>query len=496
MIKVLLVDDDFLVRTFLSGLIDWNKQGYDLVGTAQDGEQALQLIEEYHPDIVIADISMPVMDGITLIRRLKEAGNAAKIIVLSCHDDFEYVKEAMKLGADEYVLKNLLTAETLLSMLQELEKTIIQPLPRRETPEKERQHILQMLRGEAERGLEDFQVRAVMAVRVAEFEKRVGYLPLEQQERFQVSFVQVCQELSTESCTVRCAHVRREMYAILLEFRKGESRAQRQDALRQAANTLMYNADRYLAASLLIGVSNSPDFQADTAVCWREAQDALEATFYQHQAICFAWQCQPAGRDIPQAARDFCEHIGVLMVQRDGNAIRSEYNAALEAFAAAHTQSRLVQEWLLQADRMAGIGLREIPQHFSEFEGQEQAYLAFCEEMLPDLTQFSETIADTVRFIRKNYMNSISLNDAADEVHLNAAYLSFVFHKETGITFSEYLTSCRINRAKELLTQTQEKIAEIAARAGYNDKRHFCKTFKRITGVTPQDYRKQNTVKT
>ena len=99
MIKILLVDDDFLVRTFLSRLTNWNAHGYSVVGAAQDGEQALEMAQEYQPDIIITDISMPVMDGITLIRRLKKENNPAKIVVLSCHDDFEYVREAMKLGA-------------------------------------------------------------------------------------------------------------------------------------------------------------------------------------------------------------------------------------------------------------------------------------------------------------------------------------------------------------------------------------------------------------
>ena len=125
MIKVLLADDDFLVRTFLSRITDWEKHGYKLVGAAQDGEEALRMAKEYEPDIIITDISMPVMDGIELIRRLKEEGNAAVTIVLSCHDDFDYVKEAMKLGANEYVLKNLLTEDTLLKLLVDLKKKIV-----------------------------------------------------------------------------------------------------------------------------------------------------------------------------------------------------------------------------------------------------------------------------------------------------------------------------------------------------------------------------------
>lgn len=326
MIKILLVDDDFLVRTFLSRLTNWNAHGYSVVGAAQDGEQALEMTQEYQPDIIITDISMPVMDGITLIRRLKKENNPAKIVVLSCHDDFEYVREAMKLGADEYVLKNLLTEQSMLKLLGELEKDVVQPL----------------------------------------------------------------------------------------------------------------------------------------------------------------------GQYDPEEARAFCENIAAYMERRDGNAIRASYAQALEAFASQHTQSHLVREWMMQAQRSAGLSAQEAPQHFSELEGREQEFLAFCEELLPDLSQYSEPVAQTIRFIQKNYGENISLNDASEAVHLNAAYLSFVFHKETEITFSEYLTACRINRAKELLLQTDEKVKEIGRQAGYRDNRHFCKMFKRVTGMTPQEYRKLN----
>lgn len=493
MIKVLLVDDDFLVRTYLSGLIDWNQNGFTLVGAAQDGEEALKMVEEYHPDIIIADISMPVLDGISLIRKLKQADNPAKIIMLSCHDDFEYVREAMKLGADEYVLKHLLTADKLLSLLDDLKKTIIHPIPRRRSPEKERECILKLLRGESGSGeLEGFHIGSVIAVRIAEYESRIAYLPIEQQEHFHVSCVQVCQELSGQYYDVRCVHVRRDLYAVLVDFRKGESRMQRQEHLRAAAGTIAANLNRYLAVEAQIGVSDAPDFRADAALCWRQAKDALEETFYKQQTIFYAWQCQPSGGSIPEDARVFCNQIASMIARKDGSAIRAGYTAALDAFRREHTRSQLVKEWLLQADRMAGVSMRNMPQHFSGFEGQERAYLTFCEEMLPELEMYSEAVTQAVQYIRKNYMRNVTLNDAAEAVHLNAAYLSFVFHKETGITFSEYLTSCRINQAKELLTRTNDRIQDIAVRTGYNDKRYFGKTFKRITGMTPQEYRKQN----
>lgn len=311
----------------------------------------------------------------------------------------------------------------------------------------------------------------------------------------QASFIQVCQDITRQNCIIRSVHVRRDLYAVVFDFQKGESRQERRDILRQAASLLAHNSDRYLAAEVLIGVSDAPDFGSNASECWNGALDALEESFYGNQTICYAWKVQPSRDVIPQTAREFCDHIGEYMQRKDGNSIRNGYQESLKAFQTEHTRSQLVKEWLMQADRKAGISIRPIPQHFSDLEGLEQAYLAFCEELLPDAERYSDAVAQTVRFLQKNFIHNISLNDAADEVHLNAAYLSFIFHKETGITFSEYLTSCRINHAKGLLMRSRMKVKEVGDQSGYHDNRHFCKIFKRVTGMTPQEYRKNSTAK-
>lgn len=122
--KVLLIDDDALVRMFLRQIIPWESEGFTVVGDARDGEEALALTEQTSPDLILSDVSMPTLDGVELVRRLRGAGFQGGIIMLSCHDDFEYVKNAMQLGADEYLLKNHLSPESLRVALQTVaEKT-------------------------------------------------------------------------------------------------------------------------------------------------------------------------------------------------------------------------------------------------------------------------------------------------------------------------------------------------------------------------------------
>lgn len=125
LLKILIVDDDATVRIGLKTLIAWEQYGYRLVGEAANGQQAIEIVHREQPHIIITDMKMPVMDGLTLIKTLKnEEGFSVAFLVLSSYDDFELVKGAMKLGAVDYFLKLELDVHMLLSCLDEVRKTI------------------------------------------------------------------------------------------------------------------------------------------------------------------------------------------------------------------------------------------------------------------------------------------------------------------------------------------------------------------------------------
>ena len=107
-IKTVIADDDHLVRSYLKMLSSWERAGFEIAADARDGEEALEALERTGAELLVTDISMPLLDGIELIRKIRRTNQKLYIIVLSCHDEFEFVKDAMKEGADEYVLKNTL----------------------------------------------------------------------------------------------------------------------------------------------------------------------------------------------------------------------------------------------------------------------------------------------------------------------------------------------------------------------------------------------------
>ena len=122
---VFIVDDELLSRQSLKTSITWENYGYRLCGESSNGEQALKIISSLHPDVIITDIKMPVMDGLELLRHLKDINEPAKVIVMSCYDEFDYVREAMRLGAIDYLLKHTYEESDLVELLHKLDSIFL-----------------------------------------------------------------------------------------------------------------------------------------------------------------------------------------------------------------------------------------------------------------------------------------------------------------------------------------------------------------------------------
>ncbi|HEX2952627.1 MAG TPA: response regulator [Bacillota bacterium] len=126
MLKVLIVDDDVFFHTYLKQLIDWEREGFEICGVATNGSEAIELIKSERPEIVITDMSMPGIDGVAVIKFLQSAYPRAKAIALSAYHDFDYVRQSLKTGAVDYILKHTLTAEVLINTLSTVKQGFLQ----------------------------------------------------------------------------------------------------------------------------------------------------------------------------------------------------------------------------------------------------------------------------------------------------------------------------------------------------------------------------------
>lgn len=502
--KVLLVDDDALVRMFLRQIIPWEAEGYHVVGDARDGEEALELAAQSSPDLIVSDVSMPTLDGVELVRRLRESQFPGGIIMLSCHDDFEYVKNAMQLGADEYLLKNHLSAETLRTALQTVSerRATVQAAPAiAELAQKGQralqQEVLESLLMEGGSGSEQELLRK------AGFSGRYAVctavsLRLPAQANWQSTFELCCQIASAGDLPdVEAVQVGRHSCVFLIDLTGQSSEMARAERARALAARVALSLQSYLQMEPAIGVSRPCSGAHAVSKALRQANEALVASFYGAGTYWFGTEDSALTENIPEDAQQFLENLPPLLAT-DAMSFEAAFAGTLASFARARTLPGVVLSWLQSCDAKAGItrpqGKYAALRTLADYQSCAESYLSRLQGLAggPVPQNLSPQIAAAVRYLQSHFAEPVTLGDAASAAGFHPSYFSTIFKQELGIGFSEYLTELRLSRVREQLAGGGGTIKEIAQHAGFLDYRHFCKTFKKKTGLSPAEYRKES----
>lgn len=525
MYRTLLVDDDFLVRSYLKTLHSWERAGYEVVKDVRDGEEALRVLEEEKIDVVITDISMPLMDGIELIRHIREEKEDIYIMVLSCHDDFEYVKEAMRLGADEYILKNTLDEDTLFDFLEKARHQIEGRLEKSSRKEQTRKlirmgsHTLKyhffngILSGnlsgkEREEKREEagirghFQNSAVISMFMHDWNRQNQvWSPLEA-EQYSQGFrhgltAEMEKLLQEDSDYAENIYLGAGIFCCFLDM----SSMRRSSVMRQRLTNVASACFRYCRKEPYdfgIGVSNICIGEDGIRQAYQQAREMMKLSFYDSSDILYYDCTRETGTVLPPEAEDLYERIDIIKKGRKQEELAQLLNQVFNACERSHTDGKLAVQWLRRLDKKAGLerpgefysgihrieDLREIAKRY----GNE----LFADKKMEIPSGVSGAVRSCLEFLHGNYKKPISLQDAADAAGVNAAYLSYLFKQEMQIGFSNYLQECRMECAKELLRTTNYKIKDVASEAGFNDYHYFSKTFKKLNDCGPADYRKEH----
>lgn len=523
MYRTLLADDDFLVRSYLKTLNAWNKAGYEIIKDVQDGEEAEAFMESEQVDVLITDISMPVMDGIELIRKIREKNSGIYIIVLSCHDDFEYVKEAMKLGADEYILKNTLDEDNLYETLENSARLIDKRKQQFHRQEQNRKlikmgsHAMKYhffnglisgtlkgnLREEkrAEAGITGkFVNSAVICMFVKKWpliEKQWSPLEIEQySHNFRHRLIEKLEEhlgAENESGEVICLGT--GIYCYFLDL-SGicKSSAMRQRLTEAAAVCYRFCCEDF--CDMGIGVSGICMGEDGIRRAYQQAREMMKLYFYEKKDVLYYEDDERVSTQLPKACGILLGELPELKNKKDSDRIQKLWTEVTEEAWKLHTEGRLLIQWLKKLDHVAELEREpDFYDRLDGFDGLKKTGEAYSEELLKkEKEELPEGISPAVRcavqFVRDNYQKPISLQDAAGAADVNPAYLSYLFKQEMEIGFSNYLQDCRIGCARELLVNTNYKVREIAIMAGFSDYHYFSRTFKKVTGLSPAEFRK------
>ncbi len=543
MLKIFLAEDEVIVRETIKRMIPWEELGFELVGEAADGEMALPLLIRQKPDLLITDIKMPFMDGLTLAKLAKKELPELKIVILSGYDDFNYAKQAINIGVEDYLLKPI-TKNALIERLSEIRSRYEHEKTQKEYYEKF-QREMQAYEKNSSRDFFEALVRGSMDM--MEVYKKAEKLGVDiVAEAYNILIFTMNSEEDFSGQKEGYSEWEAESLEMLEEFFSGHPSA------------MLFRSNIFSYGVLLKGQKES--IKEITKECVGKIQGILKRK--ESKREWFLAVGQPVERlsqikkSYHTASRAFSQRYLYgenilyydemeMMEHRSGQADTND-NAYLKKVDVNALNPAILQKFLSNGiqeeienfvkDYFYAIGQEPMESlvfrnyvilnvRFSvitflkglgcDTEGMEsenteeilvesgkniENAIAYAEKMISRAITIRDQnsgnknrsiLKTAVDFIDEHYMDEdISLNTAANVANVSSNHFSALFSQNMGQTFIEYLTSLRMNKAKELLRCTGMRSSEIAGEIGYKDAHYFSYLFKKTQGMTPSDYRK------
>ncbi|WP_148354969.1 response regulator transcription factor [Anaerotruncus colihominis] len=491
MMRVVIADDEEKVCLLIQKLVDWTAMDMEIVGVAHNGLEALELIETRRPDLMITDIRMPGCDGIELIRRARQLDPALEFIIVSGYRHFEYAQSALKYGAGDYLLKPIKKDE----LTATLEKMHGRWLRRTEQLSREEQMRLR-LQSDLDRLRSGMFGDLLSGVRLPDgleaFNRAYRYHM--EPGNFQIFGVKVdCDEAIFSAGGFDVVEEKvAQIFRAALEGRCTEFELCFQGS--RAWGVLNYRPDdapavrRSLRAALdqrLVEGTGRLLTAPEGGGC--PAAAALAAEFGRSMQTALELLNPMMALEAIEAMRAGLENAGGYT---GGELLRLTAEACGTWYLLARN---------LQYDVPGGDTLRERFARRADLCASADDVWCCLRGMLSEAMQVlseqkrqadTRPIRTAKQYIQEHYADPLTLEWVSNIVGFSGSYFSSLFKKETGQNFLEYLSEVRMNRAKELLRETNLSVAEVCVRVGYSDLKYFTKSFKKATGLKPGEFRK------
>ena len=525
--KVLIVDDDRIIRRGLVTTIPWEEHGFKLVGEAADGERALELIDIALPQIVISDIRMPFMDGLAMAEQAKQKHPDIRFIFLTGYEDFNYAKQALKLGAVDYLLKPVdrdVILEKAKKAAEDWEADQIKQEKLHTAQPYFRQKLFQRLLTAGEDAAVIEQEAASLGLSLAADSFVVMLVKLDAYGTL---------EKSTDGSNLKTAvcRVAAELLAgqsggafelegdVLAVVCGGEAKEVLMLRAQEIAHALCVAAKDTLHTTLTVGIGQVRDTGlSGIAASFEEARNVLEfrhvigkdKVISVNDLDALVYEVQNVSQTLSEG--ELVDKVRMGLVD-DAQQMLSEIELALRS-----SRLSLVQVRLMAVDILLTLfkGADTWAQGWSEQNREKKAayydrinrmqtveeILVLLRGLVDSLGQFmasenesqrGDTIDAVTAYIEEHYAeNGLSLQDIGEHVHMNPIYLSVLFKKKKNITFTGFLLQVRMKKAMEMLRCRSLKTYEVAEQTGYSSPEYFCACFKKYTGVSPAEFRNRN----
>lgn len=534
MYQAIIADDEQAVRHGLATHFDWSKHGVEIAGVFDDGAPALEFVRRNAVDLIVTDVRMSHMDGITLAKNVLALRPETKIVFVSGYADVDYLRDALKMEAVDYILKSIDINELdavitkVVGMLEQrtsqrramenMAKKLEQSMPLL------RQQRLSFLLQSTEESEEDIQKNvqflgiplnssthyAVLVMRLQPESKwlAMGSMPEKERMEFGLAIEEVFRGALEEYGGSVVFRDRFSEYVAILNVENDEY----EENLLSAAERMQARVRAQLKLETMLGISEPFYGLRNVRAAYISAREAIS-------------RCYLVGKDVPISMRKFAEDGGVRALREqaekeicDGiqNGDQAAVRAALERAVAGvrslpdedGQQNFMLFLLLLPTRLMTSLRTESMGPYASQTKlaagflqcngiGEQEAMLAMLyDDLTRHLRQMSTPHTNTVvrrvrEIIAARYMEQLSVAGLAEEVYLTPTYLCVLFKQATGKTINEYITQERLNRAKEFLAQTNIHLYDVCYKVGYLSPSYFSRLFKKYTGLTPGEYRER-----
>lgn len=519
MIRVLIADDEMLVRIGLKAAIDWEKYGFVIIGEVGNGWDALAQIRQGGVDIVLLDIRMPILDGIEVLSAIRLENLAVKVIILSVHEESEYVQKALKLGAFDYMLKLSLQSDKLLRTLMKARDAIE---PKCDSYPESKEILSECWL----RLFKKYDLNTLLEIQRNGYQLKEGKvavlcLLIEQEDIVSSTFgnsstvspkyiIGIASDVINSYANGDCIEFEPRLYIAIINPRFADE--QHLIAIAQAVSESM---SRYAHCNVSIGISDIYTSVDKLGLALEAAKMSLEKRYVLGKNCISTYKKTDMRANTETILSNENEQRFLQALEHEDEATML---SIIDGYCSAvqknwYTDKQIIVERaydivfiLLRVLRETGVRLEDhilfegiSPKHklasFEFFTGLSGFLHELVTECFILLNQYRmretcpHAILQAREYIEENYMNNVSLSKLARHVGLSKSYFSSMFKKATGEGLANYIMRTRIEHGKQMLCSTSRTISEIANCTGFNSVYYFSNAFKGQCGMSPSEYR-------
>lgn len=525
MMKVIITDDEIQVRKGLRMKVDWEEEGFQIIEEASNGQEAFELLQNLNVDLVITDMRMPIMDGIELAKRCHQGFPKVKVIVLSGYSDFEYVRNSMREGVKDYLLKPIAPDE-LVKVLRKIRKEVedekskqvesdrISRLAHSHLQEVQEQYLLQLVKeGWLKQNIVTDRLRQLQLDDLANENVKVQFVTVEVREydnnpnklkELWLPFQMLCKEIAKEHTGTHFFFD--PCYSNMIQFLQLID-SERPDSTSNLVKIVQRNVKFFLNLETVIGIGDIvrglTEFKTgyiSSLLSWSQSQLGSQSQIIDGTVLI---------GDIFEFSPDFERKLTNAIENVDFEAFKGNLDVVLgvtgnQSILSFSFVANRVLFLLVSLAKKYDIETKDIKetiwncqQSIWELNSQRKVieYLVQLAKLIIEkvrMGRFSNgklIIDSIIHYLNQNYAIDISLTSLSELFHINSAYLSETFKNHFGQNFSDYLVNVRMDKAQHLLKDRQLKIIDVANLVGFSNSGYFSTVFKKHFGQTPVEFR-------